>query len=162
MEQTQANAVATAIAPFVALQAASLQWYEDLLKTNKFPLSGNVDQLIKTSGEAGGQIGFLNVNVANSGKPPLKPKMGSSFSYGRQLGRILDVLAPLVEANASLFDDEAGAKAVKDFDDMVRTIRNLKKRSVSDMVDDVKQWEGSSTFQADLATLLSQLGALQK
>ena len=96
MELTNPNAVATGLAPFVALQSAWLQWNEELLKTNKFPLSGNVDQLIKTWGEAVSQVGFLNVNVANSGNPPLERKIGSSFSYGRQLGRILDVLAPLV------------------------------------------------------------------
>jgi hypothetical protein len=146
--------------PFFSLQEAWLEGTKSLLKNNQLPLSGNVDQWIRTWGEAVSQIGFFNVNVAGSGNPRLEKTISSEYSYGRQLGRVLDVLAPLVAANEGALRKEAGDKAVEDFQDMVRDIRQLKSRSVTDIVDEVKQWQTSSTFQEDLATLLLQLAAL--
>ena len=150
------------MSPFLALPAAWLKWNEDLLKANKLPLSGNVDQWIKTWGEVVSQIGLVNVNVAGSGNPQLEKTITTEYSYGRQLGRMLDMLAPLVGANKELLEDKAGPKAVEDFEKMVGEIQKLKRRSVSDIVDEVKGWSTSSTFPEDLAKLLQQLEQLEQ
>ena len=59
--------------------------------------------------------------------------------------------------------DKAGVDAVEDFHEMVQKIRSLKRRTVDEIVDDVKQWDRKSkTFQAELAALLSQLEDLRE
>jgi len=136
------------------LQAMWLDWTKSLLKANQLPFSGNVDQWIRTFG----QVGLLNVNIAGSGNPELEKEIASRYSYGRQLGRILAVLAPLVEDRKELIDGHAR----DEFDDMVRGIARLKRASVDDVVAQVKAWEDSSPrFREDLDELLRQLTTLQ-
>jgi hypothetical protein len=142
--------------PLQAMQVAWLDWTTSLLRNNQLPLSGNVDQWIRTWGEAVSQIGLLNVNIAGSRNPGLERKITSQYSYGRQLGRMLDVLAPLVDAN----QDAIGQKALADFHEMVRDISNARRSSVADIVAEVNTWQASPDFQDDLAELLQQLTKL--
>src|SRR4051794_3106608 len=81
------------IASLMKLHAAWLEWATGTLAANRMPLSGDVDQWIRTWGEAVSQVGLLNVNIAGSGNAALEKEIASRYSYGRQLGRILDVLA---------------------------------------------------------------------
>ena len=137
-----------------ALQAMWLDWTRSLLKTNQLPFSGNVDQWIRTFG----QVGLLNVNIAGSGNPELEKEIASRYSYGRQLGRILAVLAPLVEDRKDLIDEHAR----DEFDEMVHGIAGLKRASVDDVVAQVKAWQASSPrFREDLDALLRELTTLQ-
>src|SRR6478752_9541616 len=119
-----------------ALQAMWLEWARSLLKTNQLPFSGNVDQWIRTFG----QVGLFNVNIAGSGNPELEQEIASRYSYSRQLGRILAVLAPLVEDRKELIDEHAR----DEFDEMVHGIARLKCASVDDVVAQVKAWQESS------------------
>ncbi|MBI2731754.1 MAG: hypothetical protein HYX44_00075 [Aquabacterium sp.] len=113
----------------------------DLLAHNKLPLSGDVSQWIRTWGEAVGQIGLLNINTVNSGNPSLERDIGSQYSYGRQLGRILDVLTPLVEADkATVIKQPDGADKLEGYESMVKRIQELKGKKAptrEDIVRDV-------------------------
>jgi hypothetical protein len=146
--------------PYVALQAAWIKWAERLMEENRWPLSGNVDQWIRTWGEVVGQVGVFNVNVAGSGNPQLEKRIGSQFSYGRQLGRILDVLKPLVQANQDTLRATAGEKALREFLEMVDTIEAMKQRPVGDIVDEVSLWQKSADFDQKLRELIDRLQAL--
>lgn len=143
-----------------ALQLAWVRWAERLMLENRWPLSGNVDQWISTWAEAVSQIGFFNVNVAGSANPQLEKRIGSQYSYGRQLGRMLDVLAPLVDANEPLLRKPAGKK-LDDFRKMAADIERMKERPVEDVVDDVRRWRKSADFRAKLEALTQQLEALK-
>jgi hypothetical protein len=143
-----------------ALQLAWVRWAERLMLENRWPLSGNVDQWISTWAEAVSQIGFFNVNVAGSANPQLEKRIGSQYSYGRQLGRMLDVLAPLVDANEPLLRKQAGKK-LDDFRKMAADIERMKERPVEDVVDDVRRWRKSADFRAKLEALTQQLEALK-
>jgi hypothetical protein len=68
----------------------------------KFPFPGNVTQAINpwqwTFDWAGAQFGLVNVNLGRSGDPQLEEEILDEVgSYGRQLGRIGDVLEILLE-----------------------------------------------------------------
>ena len=143
-----------------ALQLAWVRWAERLMLENRWPLSGNVDQWISTWAEAVSQIGFFNVNVAGSANPQLEKRIGSQYSYGRQLGRMLDVLARLVDANEPLLRKQAGKK-LDDFRKMAADIERMKERPVEDVVDDVRRWRKSADFRAKLEALTQQLEALK-
>ena len=143
-----------------ALQLAWARWAERLMLENRWPLSGNVDQWISTWAEAVSQIGFFNVNVAGSANPQLEKRIGSQYSYGRQLGRMLDVLAPLVDANEAMLRKQAGRK-LDDFREMTAAIERMKERPVEDVVDDVRRWRTSADFRARLEALTQQLEALK-
>jgi hypothetical protein len=82
---------------------AWLAWQIALLQGNRWPLSGDVTQWIKTWGEIVGQVGLVNYNIAGSSDPMAEKRIGSEYSYGRQLGRILDVLVPVVKAHEADF-----------------------------------------------------------
>ena len=99
------------------------------------PWSGDVAQLIHAFGQAFSQFGLFNlnyVNSENSRNPSAERSVMAKYSYGRQLGRILDVLAPLVEQNAfDLLNAEApekklGSKELKDFRTMVNDVKHIK------------------------------------
>lgn len=137
-----------------AVQALWLEWTRSLLKANQLPLSGNVDQWIRSFG----QVGLFNVNIAGSGNPELEKEIASRYSYGRQLGRILAVLAPLVEDRKALIDEHAR----DEFDEMVRGIARLKRASVDEVVAQVTSWQDSSPrFREDLDELLNRLTTLR-
>ena len=137
-----------------AFQASWLAWARDLSQANALPLSGNVAQWMRTFG----QVGLFNVNIAGSGNPELEGEITSRYSYGRQLGRILAVLAPLVEERKALMDPPA----LREFDDMMRDIARLKGASVDDVFSQVQAWQAASpTFHEDLDELLHRLTRLQ-
>ncbi len=142
-------------------QQAWLDWMQGLARNNQLPLSGNVDQWIKTWGQSVAQVGLFNVNVANSSDPELEKEISGEFSYGRQLGRILDVLGPLVEAADSKVLNK-GDRNVDEFRTMVKRIHDLKARSVEDIVDDVRQWGDTPASAKDLAALIGRLEQLRK
>jgi hypothetical protein len=59
------------------------------------PLSGDVTQLFNP---AGNQFGLININLGKSSNPVVEGAVLSDVaSYGKQLGRIGDVLKVLVE-----------------------------------------------------------------
>jgi hypothetical protein len=140
-----------------ALHLLWIEWTRSLLRTNQMPLSGNVDQWIRSWGEAVGQVGLLNVNIAGTSNPELEEEITSKYSYGRQLGRILEVLAPLVERSRDQIEDKS---ALADFQQMVRDISKLKRLSVDDVVAEVTAWQKSPGFKQELEDLLRQLTAL--
>jgi len=147
-------------ATLYALPATWAKWVENLLATNRLPLSGDVTQWIRTWGEAVSQVGLVNYNIAGSGNPQLEKRIGSRFSYGRQLGRILAVLEPLVQANEALLRERAEPEALAEFREMVEGIRALKRRTPDDIVQEVETWLGTEGAQQRLAELLHKLEAL--
>jgi hypothetical protein len=73
---------------------------------------------------------------------------------------MLDMLAPLVKASEGSLRKSAGDKSVEEFQEMVTDIARLKRRSVEDVVHDVRRWQTSPTFEQDLAELLQRLTKL--
>jgi hypothetical protein len=137
-------------------------WLRRLAFADHLPFSGDVEQWIKTWGEAVSQIGFYNVNIGNSRSPATENAITSRYSYGRQLGRIMDVLTPLVEKDAAML----APKLLDDYREMVSEIESLKRRkgtTPSEIVNVVKRWPKQSpqTYRDDLNELLAQLQALK-
>jgi hypothetical protein len=139
-------------------------WLQSLSKAleARQPLSGDVTQWIRAWGEAVGQVGLLNFNIAGSNDPQAERRIGSRFSYGRQLGRMTELLEPYVRAHEDQFRQDAGAKPVKDFLDMATEIRKLKETSVEDIVAKVSQWRDDPDFGQKLDELMAQLQGLKK
>jgi hypothetical protein len=72
------------------------------MPTFKMPLSGDVAQVINPwtayFSPVGSQFGLVNINMGLSGKPEIEAEVLSDIaSYGRQLGRIGDVLSVLLD-----------------------------------------------------------------
>lgn len=146
-----------------ALAAAWLQCQQRVLGQVNLPLSGDVTQWIRTCAEAVAQVGLLNVNLSGSADPQTERRIGAQVSYGRQLGRIMDVLVPLAEAQSDLFQaPDERQRRYQDFLDMAREIRQLKRRSAQALVDDVQRWRDSPTRQQDIALLRAALDALEQ
>jgi hypothetical protein len=110
------------------LWTASLKWMEALMVNNQLPFSGNVTQWIDVWGRAVNQIGLFNISLDNSADPELEEEIYQDYSYGRQLGRILDVLAPIVAAQKEqlLQKDAVSARKLADFEEMVSDIQIAK------------------------------------
>jgi len=143
-----------------ALQAAWLMWARDVLLDNRLPLSGDVAQWIRVWGETISQVGIVNVNVGTQ-NPRLEREITSEYSYGRQLGRVLEVVDALVSQNRSALVDKS-PQVVEDFEDMVEEIRTIKQKRlvVADVVDMVKQRSNSPSFENDLKRLIGELQTL--
>jgi hypothetical protein len=67
----------------------------------RFPLSGNVTQTINPwnwlFNPVGSQVGLVNIELGPSANPPVEEEILTSVaSYGKQLGRIEDVLEVLL------------------------------------------------------------------
>lgn len=94
------------------------------------PLSGAVTQLIEVWAQTVAQIGLFNINMANSANPGAERAILTEFSYGRQLGRILDVLTPIVKAHGDPFGSKAtlNKKYMEDYLDMAEKIDIEKNR----------------------------------
>lgn len=109
---------------------AWLKWNKRLMTHNQMPLSGDVTQWIDAWGQAVGQIGLLNVNMANSRSPATEREISTKYSYGRQLGRILDVLTPVVAENGERFCEQGMLKKedLNEFWVMVKDIYRAKRR----------------------------------
>lgn len=147
------------------LGQAWVDWLESLLHHNKLPLSGDVSQWISAWGEAVGQIGLFNINTVNSANPRLERDIGINYSYGRQLGRILDVLTPMVATYANTPEGkQLDQKKLGEFEAMVADIQKLKDAkapSKEDIVRDVSRLTDQLTdaerdqFLKDLTKALS-------
>jgi hypothetical protein len=139
-------------------------WLQSLARSLEVrqPLSGDVTQWIRTWGEAVGQVGLFNLNIAGSNDPQAERRISSQYSYGRQLGRMTEVLAPFVAKHERAFRDAAGDKPVDDFTKMVADIRKLKQASVEDVVGKVRQWRDEPGFEKKLGELLAELKAVAK
>lgn len=148
------------------LARAWVDWLERLMQENQLPLSGDVSQWISAWGEAVGQIGLLNINTVGSPNPQLERSIGRHYSYGRQIGRMLDVLTPLVAANEALLQKEIGKKNLAEFNTMVSDIQTLKAshaRTTDDIVRDVQSWHDhlpADQFKQRLQALRTQLDAI--
>jgi len=131
-----------------------------MLRQN-LPLGGDVTQWIRAWGEAVGQVGLLNINYAGSSDPQAERRISGRYSYGRQLGRMMEIMGPLVKRHEAQFRNEVGDKAVQDFLEMVDEITILKQASVDEIVSRVSDWRKSPDFKQKLDHLLLQLTALR-
>lgn len=101
----------------------------DLPLYTRMPWSGDVEQCIRAWGMAIGQIvsqkGLVNLSCQNSSANPGAEVFITEevATYGRQLGRILDVLAPLVKENKDTLFKKVNEKERKDFEDMADKIK---------------------------------------
>ena len=106
----------------------------------KLPLSGNVNQTINPwtmfFNPIGSQIGLVNVNLGNSSNPAVEEQVISDVaSYGKQLGRIEDVLAVLLthfRPKRALTKCEN--KAILDLKRMIEDIADVKARHSAEPV----------------------------
>jgi hypothetical protein len=92
----------------------------------KLPLSGDVVQTINpfTAFMSGGQFGLLNINLGQSSEPKVEEEVLSDIaSYGKQLGRIADVLIVLMARNPPRNDKER-----KIFGDLTTMLEQIAER----------------------------------
>ena len=100
----------------------------------KLPLSGNVTQTINPwtvfFNPIGSQIGLINVNLGNSSNPAVEEQVISDVaSYGKQLGRIEDVLVVLLtHFRPKRALTKAENKAILDLKRMIEDIADVKAR----------------------------------
>ena len=100
----------------------------------KLPLSGDVTQTINPwtifFNPTGGQVGLFNINLGTSSNPLVEEQVLSDVaSYGKQLGRIEDVLTVLLEhfrPERQLTDAED--KKIRDLKRMLEDIAEVKGR----------------------------------
>ncbi|MDB5302867.1 MAG: hypothetical protein JWM97_416 [Phycisphaerales bacterium] len=93
---------------------------------------GNLVQDINPWTWLGNQMGFININTQASGDPALEAQIAERVaSYGRQLGRISDVVEVLLKtlklddgARQGLSDDDR--LAIQAFTSMLREIQKVK------------------------------------
>ena len=137
-------------------------WIDGTTQMMKLPLSGDVTQWIRAWGEVVGQVGLVNVNYAGSRDPQAERRITGRYSYGSQLGRMMEVLAPYVRQHQEEFGGEAGEEAVTDFLKMADEIRDLKQASVEDLLEKVRQWQKSGEFDSRLRQLREGLRILEE
>lgn len=99
----------------------------------RLPLSGDVTQAINPWSwwlNSMHQSGFININTVQSRDPGLEKEIVQNVaSYGRQLGRISDVLEALCRTPAVAQElGSEGREAVKDFLALAENIRKAKER----------------------------------
>jgi hypothetical protein len=105
---------------------------ESRMPTFKLPLSGDVVQSINpfTSFMTGGQFGLVNINMGQSSAPEVEADVLSDVaSYGKQLGRIGDVLIVLLahfHPKEALTTEESAA--IDDLKKMLRKVADVKER----------------------------------
>ena len=93
----------------------------------KLPLSGDVSQWINpiTSWWSGNQI---SVNLGEAGSPEAEAEILRRVgSYGRQLGKIDDVLAVLIKHLDRKSLSPGETEAIKEFEDMSKQIAKIKR-----------------------------------
>ena len=143
-------------------------WNNMLAEQFKLPFAGDVTQWIKAWGQAVGQIGFLNVNLGNSADPSVEKEISGKYSYGRQLGRILDVLAPLVNENGARLC-ENGSLDERDLDDFqtmvgdIKIVKMAKRPSVEAILLAIERLRRDfpETKRQDFDAIVGQLKALR-
>lgn len=143
-----------------ALADAWLQCQQRVLNQVNLPLSGDVTQWIRTCAEAVAQVGLLNLNITGTHDPQTERRIGAQVSYGRQLGKIMDVLVPLVTSRPELFDTPQARGHYDGFLQLVGEIEQLKRRSAQAVIEDVQRWRDSPTRAQDIAALRAALAAL--
>ena len=100
----------------------------------KLPLSGNVTQTINPwtlfFNPVGSQLGLVNINLGNSSNPEIEEQVLSDVaSYGKQLGRIEDVLALLLEHfRPERALTSAEDKAIRDLKRLMEDVADVKRR----------------------------------
>ena len=100
----------------------------------KLPLSGNVTQTINPwnfyFNPTGNQVGLININMGTSSNPAVEEQVLTDVaSYGKQLGRIGDVMLVLLDhfhPRRPLTSHEE--KAVRDLRRMLEDIAEVKHR----------------------------------
>jgi hypothetical protein len=86
-----------------------------------------------------GQVGFININEMASAKPGLEADIIENVaSYGRQLGRITDVVEALLKRSRDDWDD-ADRKAEKAFREMAEQIEIVKAGHIAPSRDNVER-----------------------
>ncbi len=99
----------------------------------RLPLSGDVNQAINPwqwfIKSVGGQFGLVNINLGRSSDPELEGQILDEVgSYGKQLGRMGDVLAILLKnAKASDYSEDEW-QAISAFRQQLAEVANLKAR----------------------------------
>jgi hypothetical protein len=99
----------------------------------RLPLSGDVVQAINpwswTWNLGGAQLGLVNINLGRSSNPELEAQILDEVgSYGRQIGRLGDVLAILLRRldPSALTPEEA--TQIEDFQRQIAEVERLKAR----------------------------------
>lgn len=92
------------------------------------PLSGNVTQTFSLFWkDAIQQLGFINISKTSNRDADLEMKIiQTEASYGRQLGRMMEVVEILVKKLDRTKLDQAEKDALDDFTFMARRIRQIK------------------------------------
>lgn len=147
---------------FADLGDAWLAWQIALLQGNRWPLSGDVTQWIRTWGEIVGQVGLVNYNITGSSGPQTEQRIGRDYSYGRQLGRIVEVLKPYLEKHKGDFESEQEQDALNDFLAMAEKISEIKAKqhSVDDVLARVMKWQDDDDFEAKRDALIKGLSRM--
>ena len=104
------------------------------MSTFRLPLSGNVTQSINPwtmlFNPVGSQIGLVNIDMGESSQPQVEQEvLASVASYGKQLGRIEDVLMVLLDhfrPSQPLEPDQQ--QAIADLRDLVGKVQQVKQR----------------------------------
>jgi hypothetical protein len=104
------------------------------MPTFKLPLSGDVVQTINPftawMSPVGSQFGLININLGQSSEPKVEEEVLADVgTYGKQLGRIGDVLIVLLahfRPDVPLTADET--KAIDDLKDMLDEVATIKAR----------------------------------
>jgi hypothetical protein len=98
----------------------------------RLPLSGNVTQTINpwtwTFNPVGSQVGLVNIELGQSSDPAAEEEILSDVaSYGKQIGRIEDALAVLLEHFRPERKLTAGEQAaIDDFKAIVKAVAAVK------------------------------------
>lgn len=100
-------------------------WSRRIMNNNECPLSGNVDQVIHAVGEKIGQLGLFNISLPGSRNPLLEWSIVSRWSYGRQLGRVIELLGAMVDVHRDELKKK-NKQALEDFDELRAQIKRIR------------------------------------
>ncbi len=96
----------------------------------QFPFSGDVTQAINPWTwwlRMMGQIGFININLAQSSDPGMEQQIVENVAgYGKQLGRIMEVLEALLAHTTTAEWSAVQRKALGDFLELAQEIAAVK------------------------------------
>jgi hypothetical protein len=99
-------------------------------KATRLPLSGDVSQVINPwswMNNSMGQFGYININQTVSSNRELEREIVTRVAgYGKQLGRITDVIDVLLSKLPRTGLDAADRKAIEDYRDMTDGIAAVK------------------------------------
>ena len=101
-----------------------------------YPWSGDMAQAINPwelwIRSISSQMGFINIRNVNTGDAAIEQEVVETVaSYGRQLGRINDAVATLINKSDLKNLTETDRAAIADFRDMVADIEAVKQRHIS-------------------------------